>query len=50
MIGYTSRRTSDVSIHAPAQGATLTSALLTVLHGRFNPRPRAGGDFELSAG
>ena len=33
-----------VSIHAPAKGATQGGAILQQLNGRFNPRPREGGD------
>ena len=35
--------TVAISIHAPAQGATLSSDALP-FWGNFNPRPRAGGD------
>jgi len=34
----------DVSIHAPARGATTMSTPGPSLDGRFNPRPRTGGD------
>mgnify|MGYP007050170369 FL=1 len=34
----------NVSIHAPAWGATAMMLLLTVRPSRFNPRPRMGGD------
>jgi len=33
-----------VSIHAPARGATLNIAKISLHLERFNPRPRAGGD------
>ena len=35
-----------ISIHAPAQGATVAVIPLYVWHQNFNPRPRAGGDLE----
>ena len=34
----------DVSIHAPARGATAENPRAVLQRGRFNPRPRAGGD------
>ena len=34
----------DVSIHAPAQGATQRALLINRFWRGFNPRPRAGGD------
>jgi len=34
----------QVSIHAPAQGATAVSGKVYKRPVRFNPRPRAGGD------
>ncbi len=34
----------DVSIHAPARGATLDAASAAVNVECFNPRPREGGD------
>ena len=33
-----------VSIHAPAQGATIIAPYINERKKRFNPRPRAGGD------
>ena len=36
--------TAEVSIHAPARGATQVWCRLLQWHKRFNPRPRAGGD------
>jgi len=36
--------TADVSIHAPAWGATQAGADRARVAGRFNPRPRVGGD------
>ena len=38
------QRRREVSIHAPAQGATANSSLPSSRYPRFNPRPRAGGD------
>ena len=35
----------QVSIHAPARGATVRTACANATMTRFNPRPRAGGDF-----
>ncbi len=35
-----------VSIHAPAWGATIRQHHVLMDHGRFNPRPRVGGDAE----
>ena len=37
-------RSMQVSIHAPARGATVSSYRGTVGSSSFNPRPRAGGD------
>ena len=34
----------EVSIHAPAWGATVLTGLETTAAGGFNPRPRMGGD------
>jgi len=34
----------DVSIHAPARGATSWAVLVPTIRQGFNPRPRAGGD------
>ena len=34
----------DVSIHAPAWGATFCEAFLPIWSHGFNPRPRMGGD------
>ncbi len=36
--------TMEVSIHAPAKGATIGNCRLIEALGRFNPRPREGGD------
>ena len=38
------RSGNDVSIHAPARGATYLILILLALPISFNPRPRAGGD------
>ena len=38
----------DVSIHAPARGATAGAALSTVCIGCFDPRPREGGDADVT--
>ena len=35
---------AEVSIHAPAWGATKTVKGLLFFYTRFNPRPRMGGD------
>ena len=37
-------RKGDISIHAPAQGATLSVGSVEGVRKNFNPRPRAGGD------
>jgi len=37
---------AQVSIHAPARGATIPTSPQHVSHLSFNPRPRAGGDHE----
>ena len=37
-------RRGGVSIHAPARGATYSTAVLQGQEVGFNPRPRAGGD------
>ena len=34
----------DISIHAPAWGATCTHMAHRCTRGHFNPRPRVGGD------
>ena len=37
-------QTADISIHAPARGATITGSTCMMSLGHFNPRPREGGD------
>ena len=39
----------NVSIHAPVQGATPLVPDFALSVGRFNPRPRAGGDPKLKS-
>ena len=40
----------DISIHAPARGATGRCSRLFALENNFNPRPREGGDYGVAIG
>ncbi len=44
MLPLICKRVWDISIHAPAQGATQIGYACTKTIDDFNPRPRAGGD------